>query len=133
MRNQIITKKLTHLWPPSVAKDKAEKKSNVEKGQVQDDPENQEIQTEKRALPIVEDYDDIYFVGNGNEVTDAIGYDLALLAQSNHNIITRGTFGMWATLLCGGEYYGPYGPIVPGRLLDERQGPKKIKKKKRKN
>ena len=78
-------------------------------------------------------YDDIYFVGNGNEVTDAIGYDLALLAQSNHNIITRGTFGMWATLLCGGEYYGPYGPIVPGRLLDERQGPKKIKKKKRKN
>ena len=44
-------------------------------------------------------YDDIFFVGNGNEVTDAIGYDLALLAQSNHNIITRGTFGMWATLL----------------------------------
>ena len=32
-------------------------------------------------------YKDIFFVGNGNEVTDAIGYDLALLAQSNHNII----------------------------------------------
>ena len=74
---------------------------------------------------------DIYFVGNSdNKNDDSIGYDLGLLIQSNHNIVTRGTFGMWAAVLCGGEYYGPYGPIVPGRLLLERQ--KKKKKKKRK-
>ena len=78
---------------------------------------------------------DIYFVGYGenSEIKndDSIGYDLGLLIESNHNIVTRGTFGMWAAVLCGGEYYGPYGPIVPGRLILERQ--KKKKKKKRKN
>ena len=71
-------------------------------------------------------------MGNGdNAKEDAIGYDLALLSQSNHNILTRGTFGMWAALLCGGEYYGEYGPIVPGKVLLERQVTKKKKKKKK--
>ena len=75
---------------------------------------------------------DIFFAGSGDNSDDeSIGYDLALLAGSNHTIITRGTFGMWAAVLCGGEYYGPYGPIVPGKLILERQ--EKKKKKKRKN
>ena len=77
---------------------------------------------------------DIVFTDTGNKTTDeAIGYDLALLAQSDHTIITRGTFGMWAAILCGGEYYGPYGPIVPVHILDERQTKGKKKKKKRKH
>ena len=77
---------------------------------------------------------DIVFTDTGNKTTDeAIGYDLALLARSDHTIITRGTFGMWAAILCGGEYYGPYGPIVPVHILDERQTKGKKKKKKRKN
>ena len=77
---------------------------------------------------------DVFYSETGNKTTDeAIGYDLALLAQTDHNIITRGTFGMWAAILCGGEYYGPYGPIVPGHLIEDRQKKGKKKKKKRKN
>ena len=65
---------------------------------------------------------DIFFVGSGDTADDeSIGYDLSLLARSNHTIVTRGTFSMWGAVLCGGEYYGPYGPIVPGKLLIERQ------------
>ena len=79
---------------------------------------------------------DIFFMGSAvtnKDDDESIGYDLALLSHSNHNIITRGTFGMWAALLCGGEYYGPYGPIVPGHILQERQDKKKKKNKKPKN
>ena len=52
--------------------------------------------------------------------------DLAVLAACSHTVITWGTFSMWAALLAGGEYFGPYGPIVPAHL----QHPKKKKKKK---
>ena len=77
---------------------------------------------------------DIFFVGSGDNSDDeSIGYDLAILARSNHSIVTRGTFSMWSALLAGGEYYGPYGPIVPGKLLLERQMKTKKKKKKRRN
>ena len=76
---------------------------------------------------------DVFFTETGNKTSEeAIGYDLALIASSDHTIITRGTFGMWASLLCGGEYYGPYGPIVPVHILDARQDKTKKKKKKHK-
>jgi hypothetical protein len=31
------------------------------------------------------------------------GLDLALLSQANHSIMTYGTFGMWGTMLAGGQ------------------------------
>lgn len=58
-------------------------------------------------------YTDTFFIGNGGGDIYGIGYDFALLSQSDHNIITRGTFGLWAALLSGGEYYGPFGPVLP--------------------
>eukprot|EP00095_Tigriopus_kingsejongensis_P010181 maker-scaffold105_size367834-snap-gene-1.19 protein:Tk10181 transcript:maker-scaffold105_size367834-snap-gene-1.19-mRNA-1 annotation:"galactoside 2-alpha-l-fucosyltransferase 2" len=68
---------------------------------------------------------DIYFVGKGDvDSTEAIGYDLALLASCNHTIITWGSFSMWAAILSGGEYYSEYGVIVPGDI----QHPAKKKK-----
>ena len=65
---------------------------------------------------------DLFFAGAGENLDekgvevvdpDAASYDLALLANCNHTIITRGTFTMWAALLSGGEYYTEYGAIVP--------------------
>ena len=77
-------------------------------------------------------YEDVYFVGIGDNSDDeSIGYDLALLARSNHTIVSRGSFSMWAALLCGGEYYMEYGPIVPAKVIEERQVKKKRKKKKK--
>ena len=61
-------------------------------------------------------HDDLFFVGEGNEEDDSIAFDMAILANSNHTIITRGTFSMWGALLCGGEYYTEYGTIVPTEL-----------------
>ncbi len=33
------------------------------------------------------------------------GLDLALLSQANHSIMTYGTFGMWGTMLAGGQVW----------------------------
>ena len=48
---------------------------------------------------------------------DAAAYDLALLINCNHTIITRGTYTMWIAMLAGGEYYSEYGPIMPPDLI----------------
>ena len=63
---------------------------------------------------------DLFFAGGRTA-----GEDMAVLASCSHTVITWGTFSMWAAVLAGGEYYGPYGPIVPAHL----QHPKKKKKK----
>ena len=34
---------------------------------------------------------------------DYKGFDLCLLASSDHTVITYGTFGVWAALLSGGD------------------------------
>lgn len=44
---------------------------------------------------------DVYFVGN-NDIKDPI-WDLAILANCNHSIITIGTYGYWSAYLAGGE------------------------------
>ncbi len=61
---------------------------------------------------------DVFFVGDGDEDT-GIGFDLAVLALSNHTVISRGTFSMWGAMLCGGEHYTEYGVIVPTELQDQ--------------
>ena len=33
---------------------------------------------------------------------ELVGFDLCVLASSNHSIHTYGTFGMWGSLLAGG-------------------------------
>ena len=48
---------------------------------------------------------------------DAAAYDLALLVNCNHTIVTRGTYTMWIALLAGGEYYTEFGPIMPPDLI----------------
>ena len=72
---------------------------------------------------------DLFFAGAGETLTeqdangnvvgidDNVCFDLAMLSQCNHTIITRGTFSMWAALLAGGEYYTEYGTIVPPHLM----------------
>jgi galactoside 2-L-fucosyltransferase 1/2 len=55
--------------------------------------------------------------GKGNEEDDSIALDFTTLVSSNHTIISRGTFSMWAGILCGGEYYSEYGTIVPDDIL----------------
>ncbi len=83
---------------------------------------------------------DLFFIGEGNEEDDSIAFDLAVLRFSNHTIITRcvdealriskfttsrlftffspsylvrrGTYSMWGSILCPGEYYTEYGPYV---------------------
>ncbi len=62
--------------------------------------------------------DDLFFVGDGTETDEGIGVDLALMVYSNHTIITRGTFSMWAAMLCGGEYYTEYGTIIPPDMME---------------
>ena len=52
---------------------------------------------------------------------DAAAYDLALMVNCNHTIISRGTFSMWMALLSGGEYYTEYGAIIPSHLNVERE------------
>ena len=67
-------------------------------------------------------------LGLGKEENDAIGYDMAVMASSDHTIITRGSFSSWCSILCGGEYYTEYGLIVPlTHILDQQA--KKDKKK----
>ena len=95
---------------------------------VSDDMEWAKISFKNRKL-----YSDLFFVGSGDGDDDeSIGYDLALLARSNHTIVSRGSFSMWAALLAGGEYYAEYGPIVPGRLLQQRQEDKQNRKQRKK-
>ena len=60
---------------------------------------------------------DVFFVGDGDEES-GIGFDLAVLAHSNHTIMSRGTFSMWGAILCGGEQYSEYGTIVPTSLQE---------------
>ena len=43
-------------------------------------------------------------------------YDLVLLTQCNHTIVSRGTYSMWVALLTPGEYYTEYGAIVPPHM-----------------
>lgn len=49
---------------------------------------------------------------------EAAVYDLALLTNCNHTVISRGTYSMWVALLSGGEYYTEYGTIVPPHLQE---------------
>ena len=37
------------------------------------------------------------------ESKDSVGFDLCVLASSDHNIITYGSFGLWGALLSGGD------------------------------
>ena len=70
---------------------------------------------------------DLHFLGAGQNLDketqmeivdpDAAAYDLALLVNCNHTIITRGTYTMWIAMLAGGEYYSEYGPIMPPDLM----------------
>ena len=72
---------------------------------------------------------DLHFVGGGQEMQenanrgivdpDAAAYDLALMINCNHTIISRGTFTMWIALLAGGEYFTEYGPIIPSNRVFE--------------
>ncbi|TRY79224.1 hypothetical protein TCAL_07359 [Tigriopus californicus] len=60
---------------------------------------------------------DLFFVSDGNgDNPESVGFDLAILRYSNHTIITRGTYSMWGSMLCNGEYYTEYGSIVPTHL-----------------
>ena len=59
---------------------------------------------------------DLFLIGDGNEDPDGIAFDLSVLVNANHTIITRGTYSMWGAMLCGGEYYTEYGTIVPTDL-----------------
>ena len=34
---------------------------------------------------------------------DLVGFDLCVLSASHHTVITYGTFGLWGSLLAGGE------------------------------
>ena len=34
---------------------------------------------------------------------DFVGFDLCVLASSDHTIITYGSFGMWGAILSGGD------------------------------
>ena len=70
--------------------------------------------------------------GNGKEENDAIGYDMAIMANSDSTIISRGSFSSWCAILCGGEYHGEYGPIVTLKDLIDRQDKIKSKKNKKK-
>ncbi len=66
-----------------------------------------------------------------NADAESVGLDLAVLSSCNHSVTTWGTFGMWAALLSGGEYYSQYGVIVPGDIQNidkEEQRRKKMKK-----
>ena len=66
---------------------------------------------------------DLYLIGAGQNLDeetkreivdpDAASYDLALLVNCNHTIITRGTYTMWIAMLAGGEYYSEYGVVSP--------------------
>lgn len=76
-------------------------------------------------------YKDLFFVGIGQEETDAIGYDMAVMASCDATIISRGSFSTWCAILSGGEYYGEYGAIVTLKDLIDQQN--KVKGKKKKN
>ena len=41
---------------------------------------------------------------------DYKGFDLCVLASSDHTVITYGTFGRWGALLSGGDVIAPKGP-----------------------
>jgi hypothetical protein len=61
-------------------------------------------------------HNDLHFVGTGNgDIDEDVAYDFALLAYSNHSIPTQGSFGLWASIICGGDVYTKFGP-VPGPI-----------------
>ena len=72
---------------------------------------------------------DLHFIGAGQNLNqntgvetvdaDAAAYDLALMVNCNHTIISRGTYSMWAGRLAGGEYYSEYGVVPPPELIYE--------------
>lgn len=45
-----------------------------------------------------------------------VGVDLASLSSCNHSIMSFGTFGMWSSLLAGGEV------VVPSTFLHTKEG-----------
>ena len=67
---------------------------------------------------IENEHGDLFFVGTGKGKDDfSIRADLAVMALSNSTIITRGTYSMWGSILCGGMYHTEYGMIVPDELM----------------
>ena len=53
---------------------------------------------------------DLFFVGtNDNDSAESVSLDLATLAACNHTVISRGSFGAWASKLAGGTTYSPEG------------------------
>ena len=68
---------------------------------------------------IKDKHNDLFFVGVGETDIDMdIGTDLALMANANHTIISRGTYSMWGAVLSGGEYHTEYGLMVPDHLMN---------------
>ena len=54
--------------------------------------------------------------------SETIGFDLCVLAKSDHSIFSVGTFGMWGSLLAGGDVIvskGRNDPIVTNATVTE--------------
>ena len=54
--------------------------------------------------------------------SEIIGFDLCVLAKSDHSIFSVGTFGMWGSLLAGGDVIvskGKNDPIVTNATVTE--------------
>ena len=62
----------------------------------------------------IEDEDGVMYTMMDLDMSKAL-FDLTLLTNCNHTIISRGTFSMWIALLTPGEYYTEYGAIMPAQ------------------
>ena len=47
---------------------------------------------------------------------DLVGFDLCVLATSQHSVHTYGTFGLWGSLLAGGDVVVTKGRVEVGLL-----------------
>ena len=63
--------------------------------------------------------ENIFFVGSGDGEDElSIGVDLAIMANCNHTIVSRGTYSLWGSYLAGGERKTELGYDVPEELTD---------------
>ena len=54
---------------------------------------------------------------------------MAVMAFSDHTIISRGSFSSWCAILSGGEYFTEFGLIVPLQHIIDQQNKKSKKKR----